>query len=127
MRRLATSLGTLALALALGAPAHAEPPEEEPWEAPEWLARPWNNLKAGTNGLLTCAADPVLTVWEPPEAFDGMAGYPVTARMLGLPTGVVMAGFRGTMGAFDVAMSPLLIFPTMSPEARVELIEAEYE
>ncbi|MBW2287797.1 MAG: hypothetical protein JRG80_08150 [Deltaproteobacteria bacterium] len=91
-----------------------------------------NNLAAGFNGLLTSPLDPVLFTIEPPEAFEGVRGEPVTSGMLGFFAGVLMVPYRAIMGALDIALFPFWVFPTLSPEARVNLFsvagyEIEYE
>ena len=91
-----------------------------------------NNLAAGFNGLVTFPFDPAIYAAEPPEAFDGMAGEPVTSGILGFFAGVMMMPYRAIMGALDVALSPFWFFPTLSPEAKINLFEktgyeVEYE
>jgi hypothetical protein len=91
-----------------------------------------NNLAAGFNGLLTFPFDPVIFAAEPPEAFEGMAGEPVTSGILGFFAGVLMIPYRVTMGALDIALFPFWVFPTLSPEAKINLFEktgyeVEYE
>lgn len=87
-----------------------------------------NNLAAGFNGLLTVPFDPVIYAAEPPEAFEDMAGAPVTSGILGFFSGVLMMPYRTVMGALDIALFPFWVFPTLSPEAEIDLFEkTEYE
>jgi len=91
-----------------------------------------NNLAAGFNGLLTFPFDPAIYAADPPEAFEGMAGEPVTSGILGFFAGVMMIPYRVSMGALDVALFPFWVFPTLSPEAEINLFEktgyeVEYE
>jgi len=91
-----------------------------------------NNLAAGFNGLLTAPFDPAIYAAEPPEAFEGMWGEPVTSGILGFFTGIVMVPYRVTMGALDIALFPFWVFPTLSPEAKIPIFEktgyeVEYE
>jgi hypothetical protein len=87
-----------------------------------------NNLAAGFNGLLTFPFDPAIYAAEPPEAFEGMRGEPVTSGMLGFFAGILMVPYRASMGALDIALSPFWIFPTLSPEAKINLFEkSEFE
>jgi hypothetical protein len=87
-----------------------------------------NNLAAGFNGLLTFPFDPAIYAAEPPEAFEGIPGEPVTSGMLGFLTGILMMPYRACMGALDIALFPFWVFPTLSPEAKINLFEkTEYE
>ena len=109
-----TALGALALLLSL-TPAPAS-------------ATGLNNFYAGVQGLATFLADPVMDVIYPPEAYEDLPLYPVTGRVFGLVSGTLLGAYRLAMGAFDVALTPLWILPTMSPAPRWELIEGvEYE
>jgi hypothetical protein len=101
------------LVLTSGATAHAEG---------------LNNLAAGFNGLLTFPFDPAIFAAEPPEAFEEMAGAPYTSGLLGFFAGILMMPYRATMGALDVALFPFWVFPTLSPEAKINLFEkTDYE
>ena len=89
-----------------------------------------NNLLAGINGLVTFPVDPVKSSIEPPEEFDDFWGAPVTPHALGFFQGTFLMLYRATMGALDIAFFPFWVFPTLSPEARYEIIpgyEIEYE
>ena len=89
-----------------------------------------NNLLAGFNGLLTFPVDPFWSVVEPPDAFDDAPGAPVTSHAMGIVSGSFLMVYRAVMGALDIAFFPLWVFPTLSPEARVQIFpfyEIEYE
>ncbi len=89
-----------------------------------------NNLLAGINGLVTFPVDPVMSSVYPPEEFDELWGAPITSHMAGLFQGTLLMLFRATTGAVDIAFFPFWVFPTLSPEARYEIIpgyEIEYE
>ena len=86
-----------------------------------------NNLIAGINGLLTSPMDPVWSTIEPPEATEGMFGEPVTPHVVGFAHGTLMMVYRATMGVLDIAFFPLWVFPTLSPEARLEVFSKVYE
>jgi len=87
-----------------------------------------NNLAAGFNGLLTFPFDPAIYAAEPPETFEDMKGAPYTSGTLGFFAGILMMPYRATMGALDVALFPFWFFPTLSPEAKINLFEkTEYE
>ena len=130
MRRLAAAAATL-LVLTVAAAGSAEPPPEpEPEPEPIELPRALNNVLAGFNGLLTAPADPVMSAIDPPGDFDGMWGAPVTSHTLGFFQGVLLLPYRVVMGALDIAFAPFWVFPTLSPEARFDLVpgyEIEYE
>jgi hypothetical protein len=114
MRKLVAAAATL-LALTAGSSANAEG---------------FNSLLAGVNGLLTFPADPVMAAVEPPEGFDDLWGAPVTSHTAGFFQGSFLMLYRLTMGALDIAFFPFWVFPTLSPEARYEIIpgyEIEYE
>jgi len=112
MKRLVASIASL-LVLTSGVAAHAEG---------------LNNLAAGFNGLITFPFDPAIYAAEPPEAFEGIRGEPVTSGMLGFFAGILMIPYRATMGALDVALFPFWYFPTLSPEAKINLFEkTEFE
>ena len=103
------------LALTFGASAHAEG---------------INNLVAGLNGIVTAPADPVMGAVQPTEAFDDIWAGPATAHFMGFLQGTVMMTYRLAMGVFDIALFPFMVFPTLSPEARYDIIpeyEIEYE
>jgi len=87
-----------------------------------------NNLAAGFNGLITFPFDPVIYAAEPPEAFEEMPGGPIMAGTLGFFAGILMMPYRATMGALDIVLFPFWVFPTLSPEAKINLFEkTEYE
>jgi len=93
-------------------------------------ARGVNNLMAGINGLATFPFDPIASAVEPPDAFEEMAGAPVTPMIVGFFQGTLLGMYRLTMGVLDIAFFPFWIFPTLSPEARYDLFndyDVEYE
>lgn len=110
MRRSAIPIA-LALCLVLPAPA---------------LARGLENLKAGFNGFVTAVADPVLYLHEPPEDLEDLPGGGVTAHIAGAGAGTLMMVYRASMGLVDVAVTPLWVFPVLSPEPELTVVEAEY-
>ena len=126
MRRLVAAAAILFVLTAV-ASASAEPPEPaEPLELPTAV----NNLLAGLNGLVTSPADPVMAAIHPLEEFDELWGAPVTPHVVGFFQGTFLMVLRATMGAADVAFFPFWVFPTLSPEARYEIIpgyEIEYD
>jgi len=110
--RLAAALITLALCPA--PPAHADGV---------------NSLLAGINGLITFPADPVADVIHVSEDLQDTPWRPVSGRVVGLLLGTGVGLYRATFGALDVVLFPLWIVPTLSPEARFEIIpfyEVEY-
>jgi hypothetical protein len=86
-----------------------------------------NNLMAGINGLLTFPMDPVWSAVEPPEATEGMFGEPVLPHVVGFGQGTLMMAYRAVMGVMDIALFPFWVFPTLSPEARLEVFSSVYE
>ena len=112
MRRLALCLCLLLAPFAWATPAQA---------------RGLDNLQAGLTGLLEFVFDPVMIVWQLPEDFEELPGHPYSSYVMAVPVGVVQAAHRAALGAFDVVMSPLMVFPVMSPEPRWELFEVDYE
>lgn len=126
MRRLAAVAATLLVLTATPAARADSESESEPLELPTAL----NNVLAGFNGLLTAPADPVASAIAPPEDFEDLWGAPVTSHTLGFFQGVVMLPYRAVMGALDIAFAPFWVFPTLSPEARVDLVpgyDIQYE
>jgi hypothetical protein len=93
-------------------------------------ARGVNNLMAGINGLATFPFDPIASAVEPPDAFEDMAGAPVTPMIFGFFQGTLLGMYRLAMGTLDIVFFPFWIFPTLSPEARYDLFndyDVEYE
>jgi hypothetical protein len=91
-------------------------------------ANGWNNLKAGVQGIIQFPADPVIHIFTPPEDFiDELPAGRYTAHILGLFSGTLLAVYRVGMGATDIVLAPFWVFPTMSPEARWNWFDAEYE
>jgi len=126
MRRLAAVAAALLALTATQAARAASDAESEPLELPTAI----NNVLAGLNGLLTAPADPVASAIAPPEEFDELWGAPVTSHTLGFFQGVVMLPYRVVMGALDIAFAPFWVFPTLSPEARFDLVpgyDIQYE
>lgn len=112
MRRLAICL-TLGVAMLWAAPAQANG---------------WNNFRAGLQGIIQFPADPAIHIVTPPEDFiDELPAGQVTGRILGIFSGTALGVYRVAMGATDIVLSPLWIFPTMSPEARWDWFGVEYE
>ena len=71
----------------------------------------------GLSSVLSAPLDPIaLTIW-PPEAFDELWGAPVTNRLVGLCTGVLLGAHRLTMGVTDLLLAPLPMMP-VSPQLR---------
>jgi hypothetical protein len=126
MRRLVAATAIL-FVLTAAASANAEAPEpDEPLELPTAL----NNVLAGFNALATFPADPVMSAIDPPEEFEDLPGAPVTSHTVGFFQGTFLMVYRLTMGLADIAFAPFWVFPTLSPEARYEIIpgyEIEYE
>ena len=85
-------------------------------------ARGLEGFLAGLNGVITAPADPVSHVIQPLEDFVEVPGYPFTGRVLGLVSGTLLAAYRTTAGLLDIALTPLWVVPTLSPEARFEII-----
>jgi hypothetical protein len=52
-------------------------------------------------------------------------GYPVTGSLLGIVSGTLLGAYRIATGAADIAFTPLWVVPTLSPEARIELLVIE--
>lgn len=97
------------------------------WAAPA-EANGWNNLKAGIQGIPQSVADPFIHIYSPPEDFiDELPAGRVTAHILGIFSGTALGIYRAAMGATDIVLSPLWVFPTMSPEARWNVLGVEYE
>ncbi len=88
-----------------------------------------NSLLAGLNGLLTFPADPVMDAIEPSPQIQGLPGK-YTEHVVGFGGGICFGIYRAWMGSLDVALSPLWIFPTLSPEPHWNLFpfyEIEYD
>jgi hypothetical protein len=126
MRNLVAAAACVFLLTASVSALAEPPPEDEPLELPT----PVNNLLAGLNGIITAPADPFAYAIAPAEEFDDMWGAPTTRHTVGFFQGVMMMPYRLVMGALDIAFFPFWVFPTLSPEARFEIIpgyEIEYE
>lgn len=77
---------------------------------------------AGLNGVLTAPADPIRHIVFPPEDFDEVPVPAVSGRLLGIFSGTLLAGYRAATGALDIALTPLWVMPTLSPEPGIVLI-----
>ena len=77
-----------------------------------------NNLYAAINGVAYSVTlqDPILFVIFPPEDYEELPLHQVTGRILGLPTGVLMMGYRLFMAAGDLVFFPFQVFQVFSPE-----------
>ncbi len=88
----------------------------------------YQNLIGAANGLINAPAEPIMQVIYPPDDFEYVWGYQVTARTLGFFSGTAMMIYRLTGAVYDVVVAPFWIFPVLSPEPRWEIIPgAEYE
>jgi len=90
----------------------------------------FNSLFAGINGVITAPVDPVYDVLFVPEDLQDMPLREVSGRVVGLLLGSGVGLYRLTFGALDVALFPLWVVPTLSPEAKFELIpfyEVDYD
>jgi hypothetical protein len=90
----------------------------------------FNNLFAGLNGLVVAPADPVMQAIDPPSQLEKLPNPRVTRHVVGFFQGTALMLYRVFMGATDVALSPFWVFPTLSPEARWDLVpgwEIEWE
>ncbi len=87
-----------------------------------------NNLYAAINGLVYFPADPIVFTISPPEDYEELPWHQVTSRIVGLPTGILMAGYRVFTAAADLAFFPFWVFQVFSPEPPWTLIpDVEYE
>src|SRR6185503_19817156 len=73
-------------------------------------------LAAGVNGLLTAPADPIAYLIEPPEYFDEVPLPQLSGRVLGVVSGTMLAAKRAGLDVLDIALTPLWVVPTLSPE-----------
>jgi hypothetical protein len=81
-----------------------------------------NNLFAGLNGLVVAPADPVADAIDPPSLFEKLPNADVTKHVVGFFEGTVFMVYRTFMGAMDIALFPFWLFPTLSPQARWDLV-----
>jgi len=89
-----------------------------------------NGFLAGINGILTAPADIVYSAIEPPGMFEEFPAAPVSSHFLGTVAGVFYTVDRIGWGVVDVVMTPLWVFPTLSPKPVFEIIpfyEIEYD
>jgi hypothetical protein len=87
-----------------------------------------NSFLAGLNGLLTFPADPVMDAISPSPQIKGLPGK-YTEHAVGFAGGICYGIYRAWLGAADVALAPLWIFPTLSPKPHWDLVpfyEVEY-
>jgi hypothetical protein len=90
----------------------------------------FNSLFAGINGLLTFPADPIVDVIEVSEDLQDLPLREVTGRVIGVFLGSGVGLYRATFAAADVLLFPLWVVPTLSPEAKFEIIpfyEVDYD
>lgn len=89
-----------------------------------------NNFYAFVNGIAVAPTDPFYYVIAPPEdLIEGMPAGEVTARIVGVPAGLLMGGFRVFMATGDLVFFPFWVFPVFSPEPDLFLLieDVEYE
>ncbi len=88
-----------------------------------------NNLYAAINGIVYAPTDPVMFTIFPPEDYDELPLHQVTRHIIGLPTGVLMMGFRLFMAAGDLVFFPFWVFEVFSPEPEYWTLipDVEYE
>jgi hypothetical protein len=79
-------------------------------------------LWLGVNGLLTFVADPVVETIFPPEDFEDFPGNEVFRYPFGFLSGTILGTYRAISGVLDVALTPLWIVPSLSPEPRYDVI-----
>jgi hypothetical protein len=90
----------------------------------------FNSLFAGINGLLTFPADPIIDVVKVSEDLQDLPLKEVTGRVIGVFLGSGVGLYRATFAAADVLLFPLWVVPTLSPEAKFEIIpfyEVDYD
>ncbi len=75
-----------------------------------------NNLYAAINGIVYAPTDPVTYMIFPPEDYEELPLHQLTSRVVGLPTGVLMMGYRLFMAAGDLVFFPFWVFQVYSPE-----------
>ena len=88
-----------------------------------------NNLYAAINGIVVAPTDPIHWVIVPPEDYEELPFHQVTGRIVALPAGVLMMGFRLFMAVGDLVAWPFWVFEVFSPEPELfQLIpDVEYE
>jgi hypothetical protein len=87
-----------------------------------------DRLLIGVNSLLTFPADPVVGALDPLEEFAQLPGGVVSQYFVGLGQGALLGAYRASMGALDIAFSPVTPVVMLSPEPRYLLFKgAEHE
>ena len=87
-----------------------------------------NNLLAGMNGLITFPADFAMGPVDPPKVATELPGAVVTGPIIGLFSGILLGVYRASMAVVDIAFSPFVVFPTLSPQPRYEIVkDVEYD
>jgi len=76
----------------------------------------------GVIGILTFPADPVLDTMDPPSDFDEIPGSSYTRYPAGFLYGLFYGVGRALFGVTDIALTPLWVVPTLSPEPRIDVI-----
>ncbi len=87
----------------------------------EYLSATGSHFLTGLNSVITSAADPVMSVVDPPAEFDTLPAAPVLGRFIGVFQGMVMAAYRGSTGVLDMLLAPIPIV-ILSPEPRYQPI-----
>jgi hypothetical protein len=90
--------------------------------APAAQARGVDGLLRGLNGIVTAPADIVSHVVDPPEDYDEIPAPEFSGRVLGVFSGSILGAYRALTGAIDVALTPLVIIPNLSPEPRYDIV-----
>jgi hypothetical protein len=103
----------------------AEPAAEADAE-PGFFVRYGNDVRntflAGTNGIITWPADPVMLAVRPTDEMREMPGGVVTGPVTGFFAGTLLGVYRLATGVLDIALCPLSFFPMFSPEPRYQVI-----
>jgi len=107
---------------AASAPEEAAAEESEPGFFARYGNHVRNSFLAGTNGIITWPADPVMLAVRPTEEMRSMPGGVVTGPVVGFFAGTLQGVYRLVTGALDVALCPLSFFPMFSPEPRYQVI-----
>ena len=109
----------VAAALAVGVLALASPAS----------AKGLEGFLVGLNGVLTGPLDPFRHAITPPREFGDVPGNPASAHVLGVVSGTLLGSYRIVTGILDIALTPLLVIPNLSPEPQIEwfVIETQEE
>ena len=87
-----------------------------------------NRFLIGVNSLLTFPADPIVSTLDPLDEFAQLPGGVVSQYFVGLGQGALLGAYRASMGALDIAFSPVTPVVMLSPEPRYLLFKgAEHE